>query len=157
MKEQTGRMTHRLHVKITAFLLVFAMACTAMASLPMEVFAADPTSGYCGSDLTWNFNGSSGTLTISGSGDMSDYWNADSVSWKAYRSQIKKVLFKGNITSIGDRAFCLCDGLTSIEIPASVKKIGTCAFSSTSLTSVNIPIAIQKKYKAVDKGGKIEA
>ena len=32
MSEKTGQFTHRLHVKITAFLLVFAMACTAMAT-----------------------------------------------------------------------------------------------------------------------------
>lgn len=142
MKEQTGQTLRRLHVKITAFLLVFAMACTAMASLPMEVFAVDPTSGYCGSDLTWNFNGSSGTLTISGSGDMSDYSLPSYVPWNSYFNVISNVEFNGKITSIGDRAFCDLDNVTSINIPNTIIRIGECAFSHSNLSSITIPNSV---------------
>ena len=70
IKEQNGQTPHRLHVKITAFLLVFAMACTAMASLPLEVYASP--NGDCGDNMRWSFNESTGRLTISGSGAMWD-------------------------------------------------------------------------------------
>ena len=43
------------------------------------------------------------------------------------------------VTSIGYRAFSLCEGLTSITIPNGVTSIGSWAFSScTGLTSVTI-------------------
>ena len=44
-----------------------------------------------------------------------------------------------SVTSIGDRAFSYCSGLTSIEIPSSVTSIGISAFSGCSgLTSINV-------------------
>ena len=53
------------------------------------------------------------------------------------------VIYSGNtysVTSIGERAFDNCSGLTSITIPNSVTSIGDGAFSECSgLTSVNIP------------------
>ena len=48
-----------------------------------------------------------------------------------------------SITSIGERAFDGCDGLTSISIPNSVTSIGEYAFSDCSaLTSVTIPNSV---------------
>lgn len=48
------------------------------------------------------------------------------------------------VTSIGTSAFSDCSGLTSIEIPNSVKIIGGSAFSDcTGLTSITIPNSIE--------------
>ena len=44
-----------------------------------------------------------------------------------------------SVTSIGYRAFMDCEGLTSVNIPNSVKSIGTEAFINCGLTSVTIP------------------
>jgi len=45
-----------------------------------------------------------------------------------------------SVTSIGERAFYDCSGLTSVTIPASVASIGEDAFNSCSgLTSMTIP------------------
>ena len=47
------------------------------------------------------------------------------------------------VTSIGDRAFTTCPGLTSITIPNSVTSIGSEAFAGcSSLTSVTIPNSV---------------
>ena len=47
------------------------------------------------------------------------------------------------LTSIGERAFYGCSGLTSVEIPAGVTSIGSSAFSGCSgLTSVEIPAGV---------------
>ena len=52
---------------------------------------------------------------------------------------LTSVTFGNGVTSIGDRAFRYCSGLTSIEIPNSVTSIGHCAFyECTGLTSVTI-------------------
>ena len=49
----------------------------------------------------------------------------------------------GSVTSIGDRAFYECSGLTSVKIPNSVTSIGEDAFYKCSeLTSVTIPDSV---------------
>ena len=54
-------------------------------------------------------------------------------------SDIISVVIPNSVTSIGERAFCCCGGLTSVTIPNSVTSIGLCAFKGCcSLTSVTI-------------------
>ena len=48
-----------------------------------------------------------------------------------------------SVTSIGQRVFYYCDGLTSVTIPNSVESIGNAAFKGCSgLTSVTIPNSV---------------
>ncbi|MBQ8256970.1 MAG: leucine-rich repeat domain-containing protein, partial [Bacteroidaceae bacterium] len=55
----------------------------------------------------------------------------------------KNTIIPGSVTSIGDYAFYLCTGLTSVEIPSSVTSIGNYAFSDCSgLTSIEIPNSV---------------
>jgi hypothetical protein len=50
----------------------------------------------------------------------------------------------GDLTDIGDFAFCDCDSLESIAIPENVSSIGRGAFSySTYLAQVTIPSSIE--------------
>lgn len=96
------------------------------------------TSGTYGDNLTWTLD-NNGTLTISGSGDMPNYYYS-SVPWYSSNTNIKKVVLDNNITSIGEYAFYNCKNLTSINIPSGIKKIGKYAFSYCSnLSSVTIP------------------
>jgi hypothetical protein len=53
------------------------------------------------------------------------------------------VTIPNNVTSIGDRAFFGCEGLTSVILPASVTHIGKWTFRACrSLTSVMIPDSV---------------
>ena len=94
------------------------------------------------------FDESTGTLTISGNGEMENYFlfNDDDYSgftnapWSEYSNLIKKIVIKDGVTSIGKYAFYNCSNLTSITIPDSITSIGNDAFEGcSSLTSITIP------------------
>ena len=105
-------------------------------------------SGTCGKetpeDVTWRLEGEAGhyRLFISGTGEMADY-GYSSQPWNTNKEYIKTVLIENGVTSIGECAFCGCNGLTSISIPASVTSIGAEAFNGCSnLTTVSIPASV---------------
>ncbi|MBQ3219959.1 MAG: leucine-rich repeat domain-containing protein [Clostridia bacterium] len=57
----------------------------------------------------------------------------------------ESIRYKGNpyaVTSIGGRAFNVCESLTSIEIPDSIISIGEAAFNGCGLTSIKIPKSV---------------
>ena len=57
--------------------------------------------------------------------------------------EIKDLVIPSSVTSIGNRAFGYCSGLTSVNIPNSVTSIGDYAFyNCNGLTSVNIPNSV---------------
>jgi len=100
------------------------------------------SSGTCGENLTWTFSSDTSTLTISGTGDMTDYeWGA--TPWYRFRDYIQQAVIDNGLTSIGDGAFYGCSGLTSITIPAGVTSIGEYAFAEcVGLTSITIPAGV---------------
>jgi len=95
-------------------------------------------SGTCGENLTWVLT-DDGTLTISGTGEMTKWNGTAQVPWDSYRKAIKQVVIESDVTSIGGGAFSNCMSLTAITIPDSVTSIGDGAFSScTSLTGITV-------------------
>ena len=99
-------------------------------------------SGSCGENVTWTLT-ADGTLTISGTGAMTDYTYDSRSPWYSCRTYIKRVVMQQGVTSIGDHAFWDCSGLTSVTIPDGVTSIGGDAFSGcAALTSVTIPSSV---------------
>ena len=124
-------------------------------SEPLLVRAGEedtPTSGTCGENLTWELDLETGTLTISGTGDMKDYeqvYNGDadysfssSSPWSNC-DDIKSVIIESGVTSIGKCAFVGCKNLSGILIPNSINDIGDLAFRNCNgLTSISIPDSV---------------
>ena len=104
--------------------------------------ATAATSGTCGDNLTWSFDESTGTLEISGTGDMTNYSWANR-PWENSEDLITTVTIGNGVTSIGDYAFYSFDKLAKASIPYGVTKIGNSAFEfCPSLTSVAIPNSV---------------
>ena len=125
---------------------IFVIAVALVTLLTAGIFRASAAtaavdSGTCGANLTWVLD-SSGVLTISGTGPMTDY-DYSGAPWNGHKDSITTVVIGNGVTSIGSSAFWECTNLTSAPIPDSVTKIGGWAFfGCTALTSVNIPAGV---------------
>ena len=86
-------------------------------------------SGTCGDNLTWILN-DRGTLTISGTGNMKDYEGSFGGPWKKHKEEIKKIIIKNGVSSIGAFAFNQCKELQKLTIPGSVETVRELAFNN---------------------------
>ena len=129
--------------KVLCMILAVMMMSTVLSAM---VFAEEKNiidSGYCGaegdgSNLKWTLD-SEGTLTISGTGAMKDYfiqyieqykYHITSAPWSKYVDRVKALAIEMGVTSIGSYAFYNCNGFTgSLVIPDSVTTIGDNSFS----------------------------
>ena len=104
--------------------------------------AAEDQSGNCGANVTWTLD-AEGTLTISGTGAMRDYKGTTDKSPFNGKAEIKKVVIKSGVTSIGSALFYNCSNLAEVSIPNSVTSIGDSAFENcTSLTNITLPSGV---------------
>ncbi|GEM_PF-1140152 len=114
-------------------LFIFALLLTAVTG------ARADDSGSCGTNVSYSYVESTHTLTISGTGAMTDYDDPSERPWNSYVEEIETVIIEDGVTGIGNYAFLGCTGLTTVTIPASVKSIGDSAFNyCTGLTTITI-------------------
>lgn len=123
------------------FLLLFALVF-AVLSVPLSVFCIlmAVEDGDCGEQLTYTFDMPTGTLTVKGSGYMTDYSQEDPSDWAASKELIKAVIIEDGVLSVGDHAFDECISLESVSLPDSIIYVGTAAFRGcSSLESIALP------------------
>ena len=123
-------------IRLLSALLALAML---LALLPTAAFADDAPGENCGkdgSDVKWSFDTTTGTLTISGKGEMADYVD-DFSTFKSTapwaNEQVTRVVINEGVTRIGNKAFFALPSITSVSLPDGVKSIGEYAFSGWSL------------------------
>lgn len=127
--------------KVLSLLLSLAMLLSIVSVVDFSAYADTLTTGKCGDNVKYSFESDTGTLTISGTGDMYDYSSNKSVFYD--NGKIKTVIIEKGVTSIGSGAFENCTRLSSITIPDSVTSIGNYVFEyCESLTSVTIPDSV---------------
>ena len=127
--------------KLIAWLLVICMAISLLPAAALADTAAK--SGKCGENsgdnVVWALD-DNGTLTISGEGRMKDFDTMYSTHpWENFDKEIKSVVVKEGVQSIGDYALYNCVNLKSVTLPSGLKFIGDCAFKGTAIESIVFP------------------
>lgn len=71
----------------------------------------------CGHSCFYNFEEQTGTLTISGTGDMYNYGLIqETAPWSEYRDKIQEVKLLHGVTSIGGATFYGCTNLKKVTV-----------------------------------------
>ncbi|MCD7797466.1 MAG: leucine-rich repeat domain-containing protein [Clostridiales bacterium] len=116
--------------RVLSVLLSFVMLLSVTSSLDLTAFAST-YSGTCGDNVTWLFNTDTGILTISGSGDMTNYSSKTSIPWYKYNTYVKTVIIADRIASIGDYAFYGCSNLTKTNYLGTIDGWLSISFTSS--------------------------
>ena len=132
--------TKKLMFSKTAMMLLFVLLTSATAWAEKGDVVA---TGTCGDNLTWrltengeaDFTYNSGTytpltLTITGTGAMTDYAGSGDTPWGSNHIAITHLELPEGLTHVGNHAFALNYFIQSVTLPASVTSIGEQAFSS---------------------------
>ena len=109
--------------------------------------------GKCGSNLYWSFNSTTGMLYILGSGSMYNYNDGDNLApWNSYKTKIKSVVIKSDVTGIGSYAFLGCSSLCSIisEAPSAIV-CGSNAFDGVSNCVLAVPSGLKSAFSAASE------
>ena len=142
----------------TAMMLLFVLLTSATAWAEKGDVV---DSGTCGDNLTWTLteNGEADftykgetytplTLTITGTGEMTDYTGSGKTPWWSYHIAITHLELPEGLTHVGNYAFSSNYFIQSVTLPASVTSIGENAFKSVgSDTSNGCPFTAAKGSK----------
>ena len=109
--------------KIISLFLSLTMLFSLTSGLDFSAYADTLTTGKCGENVTYSFDSDTGTLTISGTGDMYEGFSKFSCNEK-----IKIVVIEKGVTSVGSYAFLECLNLSNVNISDTVISIGDYAF-----------------------------
>ena len=110
-------------------------------SVSAEDIIKNESSGVNGDNITYTLS-TDGVLTISGKGEMANYF-ATASPWDNEKSKITSVIIEGEITNIGSGAFAHTENLTDIKILSNIKSIDNYAFKNCfKLSSVDLPESV---------------
>lgn len=122
--------------KIISVLLAIVLT---MTIIPFSgiVASAEALTGTCGDNLTWNYDDSTGVLTISGTGEMYNYDGGLKTPWYDVRKDITEIIIGNGVTSVGKYAFQKT-GVDVVTISDTVETIGEYGFyGSTGIIELN--------------------
>ena len=125
-------MKKRIILLLTALCLLCSAIPMAMATETEEATQPAEELEYCGENLTWELK--DGVLIFTGYGRMDDF--PDNAPWADRRDEIVSVVFMGDVTYIGERAFWDCDNLTSVDFGDTLIELGKQAFISCDVLEV---------------------
>lgn len=138
--------------RILSFLLVLALMTACLPALA-SASADSPTSGQCGDSAMWEYDESTGTLTITGTGAMYDYnceFGTNPPPYSSFSYETQKVVVSSGITHIGSEAF---GSLTSmgvyyhlkyVQLPSTLESIGDRAFCNAhELAYIDLPVKLE--------------
>ena len=131
-----GHTKRQLHIiRLSALALCLLLVIT---MVPVRASALSGTTGR----LNWSL--SAGTLTISGSGAMPNYTDANMPPWYDLAHTISRIVVQEGVTSVGSLAFYGCATAQRAALPSTVTAIGDRAFKNcTSLTWVSLPEGLE--------------
>lgn len=131
--------------RLLTFVILIAAFCMAFPAFA-EIISDETTGASCGSGLKWSYDTDTKTLTIDGTGKMSDFdekFPGMIAPWRKVTKitkNLETINILDGVTSIGEYAFFCLDTLTNVTIPNSVKSINECAFYGCSeLADLTIP------------------
>ncbi|MBR0415044.1 MAG: leucine-rich repeat protein [Clostridia bacterium] len=88
-------------------------------------YGINNNTGTIGDNLTYSFDWETGTLTIGGTGALSD---TESAPWRAYKDEITTIIIEDGVTAIGEKAFSACYFLKTVVIGSGITTIFNEAF-----------------------------
>ena len=151
--------------RLLALALALTMALSTLATGSLAVQTAQPadtavttmavkTSGKCGKNVKWSYDKKTKTVTISGKGAMANYGGMNTYAPPWSDLDVRKVVIKKGVTTIGDKAFAHCENLQSVTIPEGVTSLGIEIFfdSSTKLGTITLPKSLKKVNRATFYG-----
>lgn len=112
------------------FLTVLATLVLVLIGSKVEVNASQ-LNGDCGQNLVYVLElneDNTYTLSISGTGSMTNYNSELEVPWKEYAANISKVKIAEGVTSISENAFASLGNLKSVDMSMSIESIEMKAF-----------------------------
>ena len=134
------------------FLTLVLLPVSARAAAPEPDAEIQTASGTCGDSLNWRLSDDN-VLTISGTGNMTDYSSESAVPWAGLRSSVHTVVVSEGVTGIGKYAFYNCTNLTDVSLPESLTTVGYYAFKQcTSLQSIVLPGGVTQVSSEVFSG-----
>ncbi len=149
--------------RVISVLMSVVMLMSVLSCFTLSANASDTTKGKCGDIAYYEYNSSTGEFTISGTGVMWGYgWDQENEieikqPWNNVLKNIKKVVVKAGITSVGWSAF-ENSGVKEVVLPYGIEFIDGNAFNNcNSLTTVyyNGTSAQWKKVKIYENNDSI--
>lgn len=115
------------------------LLCISLCVSYVPIAVADNVASGTWGNLSWTLD-NNGKLTISGNGEMQNFYGASNDAWKPYQDQITTIEIRNGVTSVSNHAFYACYSLSDISLPSTLTSIGDMVFfNCNGLTSIDIP------------------